>query len=305
MSIHTYFENKQKTANKLADRLQLKKNELFCRREYALSENPNDIKVLVSIQAMCNSLQNQLDQVKYLLDNPNVLAQEYVDSLPANRTRLDISRFEYEPFKITRIPDLSRFTQLEFLNVSLHEDLVEGFDTLPVTLKKLLMYKTKLNPSADWLPRLVNLEYLNFHRNDSVRKMPDLSGLTKLTTLLATQCKYNILEFTRLPLSIKTLEISNIQQKYLTRQEWVLHNHTREKIDYIFEGATAKQWVEKINRVNQFDTIRDELLSTAAKMALNPRRIDRILRESGMSIGDYDAILDAYELQPRQKYYYY
>jgi hypothetical protein len=116
---------------------------------------------------------------EYESRSSDVFAQKYIDELPVTRKRIILSD-ELDKFKLSKVPDLSRFENLETLNLSGNEYMTSGFDRLPVSLRKLDCYKTKNNPDASWVTRLVNLEELTLRRNDEVGELPDLSGLTKL-----------------------------------------------------------------------------------------------------------------------------
>ena len=311
-SLQKFIIDKENVLRKLATKLEQQKYEIQSEFAYPIEvlskrEQTSAKKRAEKIRKQNKELQAQFDDLTRILADPDTLAQMYVDTLPASKTAINLDRISSDEYKMTRIPDLSRFFKLNSLRISCQVELVDGFDRLPTTLMRLAMFEAKSNPSAEWLSRLVNLRYLDISRNHLVRTLPDLSHLNKLETLYAANMR-GLTELPNLPTSMKSCMISLIPDKYLTRQEW--NNQTRkryhnEDTTIMLEGASLKQWICRVNRVNKFDTIRDELLAETARMVLNPKRIERLLAESGVSIGDYDTILDTYDLQPRQKYYHH
>ena len=299
-TLRNFIIAKEKVLDKLANKLELLKYELA--KNSGLKNSTSSRKRSKKI----DEVQALFDELNQILANPDVLAQMYVDTLPASKTTINLDRIDSDGYKMTQIPDLSRFSKLNTMYISYQEYLAEGFDRLPTTLMRLVMFEAKSNPSAEWLSRLVNLRYLDITRNHLIRTLPDLSHLRKLETLYAANMR-GLTELPSLPASVKSCMISLIPDKYLTRSEcttqtWKKLNN--QDTTLMLDGVALKQFIYKVNRVNKFDAIRDELLAETARIVLNPKRIDRLLAESGMSISDYDTILDAYDLQPRQKYYH-
>lgn len=306
-SLLLYIAGKEKELRNIEDKLEIQKYELYCETNNISRGVISAKKRAEKIEKKIAELQSKLDNLNRILAEPDILGQMYVDTLPASRTIITLDRVENGGYRMERIPDLSRFFQLKTLYMSYQENLVEGFDRLPTTLTRLSIFKAKSNPGAEWLSRLVNLRFLDISRNDLVRTLPDLSRLCHLNELhIRRMSAFTALP--NLPTSIKYCSISEIPDKYLTSKEWKIQTwkqRANQDTTIMLEGTVVKQWIDRVNRVNKFDAIRDELLSTTAKIVLNPKRIDRLLKESGLDISDYDAILDAYELQPRQKYYHH
>jgi hypothetical protein len=305
--LHNFIVAKEEVLRKLAEKRELHKYELMNEKKTVCElSKPSAKKRAEKIEKKIAELQAQFDDLNRVLANPDVLAQMYVDTLPASKASINLDRIDSDGYKMTQIPDLSRFFKLNTLYISFQENLVDGFDRLPTTLMRLVMFKAKSNTSAEWLSRLVNLRYLDLGRNDLLRSLPDLSRLRNLETLYAMNMR-GLTELPSLPTNIKIIMISLIPDKYLTHQEWTAQTWKRrhnQDTTIMLDGESVKSFIHKINRVNRFDAIRDELLATTARIVLNPGRIARILAEHGGWIGDCDAIMDAFELQPRQKYYH-
>jgi len=258
------------------------------------------------MQFICEDLQSKLDQVNKLLANTDKMTEDYIHTLSYGISTIDLSRKESDEHRITKIPDLSRFFQLKTLDLSFQDKLVEGFDVLPVTIKHLIMKGTRTGPTVEWLSRLTNLTCLNLSNNSRVTKLPDLSVLQNLKELIVSNLP-RLTELPNLPFALNSITITYIPDKYLTYGEYRIHKYQTRKhnpIPYIYEWGAASEIVYRINRVNRFDAIRDELLSETARIMLNPGRIARILAEHGGWIGDCDAIMDVYDLQLRKRFHH-
>lgn len=208
------------------------------------------------------NFQTELKPVNQLLANPHKMAQDYVDSLSIYTSTIDLSREDHADKRIMRIPDLSRFCKLNTLYLSFQDELVEGFETLPTSLKRLVMYNTRTDSTAEWLSRLVNLKHLDITNNSHIRYLPDLSGLTRLETLEIINV-IGLTDLPCLPLNLTLLTITHIPDKYFTFKEYQQHLE-RQTADYTFADDRAVEWVDRINRINHFDMIRYELLSRVA-----------------------------------------
>lgn len=234
------------------------------------------------------------------------LAQKYVDALPITRKRVDLSD-EMNKLKLRKVPDLSRFENLETLNLSGNEYMASGFDKLPVSLRNLECHKTKNNPDASWVTRLVNLEQLTLRRNDAVGELPDLSGLTKLKMLNISQMD-RLRKLPNLPLDIKVLILPNkphIIDHYFNRSSVMNYRTDSNRVTLSFEGKSMKGVIEHINRINRFNQIREELIETTAKMLMNPKRLLKMLENEELAL-EYDADwTDVYTFQECPKYAYY
>ena len=236
----------------------------------------------------------------------DILLQKYIDKLPVTRKCIDLY-VDLDILKLKKVPDLSRFEKLETLNLSGNEYMASGFDRLPVSLRKLDCYKTKNNPDAYWVTRLVNLEELTLRRNDEVGELPDLSGLTKLKVLNISQMD-RLRKLPNLPLNINVLILPNkphIIVQYFTRSSAMNSITDPNRVFVSFEGKSAKVLIERINRINRFNQIRTELIETTAKMLMNPERLLKMLENEELAL-EYDADwADVYTFQERPRYAYY
>lgn len=243
---------------------------------------------------------------EYESRSSDAFAQKYIDELPVTRKRINLSD-ELNKFKLSKVPDLSRFENLETLNLSCNEYMASGFDRLPVSLRKLDCYKTKNNPDASWVTRLVNLEELTLRRNDEVGELPDLSGLTKLKVLNISQME-RLRKLPNLPLNIKVLILPNkphIIDQYLTRSTAMNSRTDPNRFSVSFEGKSAILLIERINHINRFNQIRTELIETTAKMLMNPERLLKMIENEEIAL-EYDADWeDVYTFQERPRYAYY
>jgi Leucine-rich repeat (LRR) protein len=94
----------------------------------------------------------------------NFNIEEYLNSLPKNITKIDVSNM-----RITYLPELTRFTELRELHCEFNE--LTSLPDLPENLVVLNCTKNKLTS----LPELPNkLERLYCHCN-KLRNIPDLS----------------------------------------------------------------------------------------------------------------------------------
>jgi hypothetical protein len=254
------------------------------------------------IKSIENTVANhtaELDMREFLAVNPDDLVKEYLLTLPANITRIELEDM-CEKHSLTTIPDLSRFTCLTHLVLTNNRILSSGFECLPTTLERLDCYKTNVQDTA-WIPRLTNLESLDLRRNDLIREFPDLSGMTNLTNLYISEL--NLKRLPNMPLdkiAILRVPIQGLQRYY---KKFEYHREVVIRNNISFDCISAKQssqFIRNVNRINQFDKIREELLSTAARIVLNPSRIKRLLDQSEIDLdSDWS---DIFELQNRRVY---
>ena len=261
------------------------------------TERTKIINRIKNIEKTIANLAAELEMREFLAVNPDDMVKEYLLTLPANILRIELEDM-CEQHSLTTIPDLSRFTHLIQLVLMKNRLLSSGFDRLPTTLKRLDCYKTNVKDTT-WIPRLTNLESLDLRRNDRIREFPDLSGMANLTNLYISE-----LSLKRLPnlpldkITILHLSIQGLQRYY---REFEYHREVNIRNRISFECLTRIQsnhFIHNINRINQFDKIREELLSTAARIVLNPSRIERLLDHSEIDLdSDWS---DIFEFQNRR-----
>lgn len=242
-------------------------------------------------------LEKKIERHEFLAANPDELVKEYLLHLPADRKKIELDDL-YERHSLTTVPDLSRFTELRHLNLSCNRHLSYGFDRLPTTLKKLICFKTNAPEDASWILRLVNLEWLNLCRNDRIRELPDLSSLENLVDL-----DISLMDLRGIPnLPLNNISLLRIPIQGLPRY-YSKTAYGRAQINDMqtFECLTkshSSQIIRRINRINQFDHIREELLATGAKIVLSPSRLARLLDQSELDVdSDWS---DIYECQTRR-----
>lgn len=243
-------------------------------------------------------LEQKIERHEFLAANPDELVKEYLLTLPADRKKIELDDL-YEKHSLTTVPDLSRFTELRHLNLSCNRNLSSGFDRLPTTLKKLICFKTNIsNEDTAWILRLVNLEWLNLGRNDRIRELPDLSSLENLVDL-----DISLMDLRGIPnLPLNNIMLLRIPIQGLPRY-YSKTAYGRAQINDMqtFECLTkshSSQIIRRINRINRFDRIREELLATGAKIVLSPSRLARLLDQSELDVdSDWS---DVYECQTRR-----
>jgi hypothetical protein len=243
-------------------------------------------------------LEEKIERHEFLAANPDELVKEYLLTLPANRKRIELDDV-YERHSLTVVPDLSRFTELRHLDLSFNRRLSSGFDRLPTTLKRLNCAKTNIpNEDTAWILRLVNLESLNLCRNDHIRELPDLSSLENLTDV-----DLSLMSLRSIPnLPLNNIMLLRVPIQGLPRY-YSKTAYGRAQINDMqtFECLTkthSSQIIRRINRINQFDRIREELLATGARIVLNPARMARLLDQSELDTdSDWS---DIFEFQTRR-----
>jgi Leucine-rich repeat (LRR) protein len=300
MSFTLYFIRRQNTLNfykktKLRGfqyDLRLKKDALAnpdtsTRRKVSLAKKIEILEKQIEI------LEADIERRENIAANPDEFVKEYLQTLPANRKRINLSD-AFEKHSLTTVPDLSRFTELRQLDISMNRKLSSGFDRLPTTLKKLDCYKTDATEDASWILRLPNLDTLTLSRNDRIRLLPDLSGMTNLVYLDISSMR--LLQLPNMPLNkiAKLLVPFEGLARYYSKNEYC-------NISQRFACRTkthSSQIIRRINRINQFDRIREELLTTGAKIVMNPARVKRLLDQSELDLdSDWS---DIFECQTRR-----
>jgi len=243
-------------------------------------------------------LEQKIERHEFLASNPDELVKEYLLTLPVDRKKIELDDL-YEKHSLTTVPDLSRFTELRHLNLSCNRHLSSGFDRLPTTLKKLICFKTNMsNEDTAWILRLVNLEWLNLCRNDRIRELPDLSSLENLVDLDLSLM--SLRSIPNLPLNNIMLLRVPIQglPRYYTKTAYGRAQINDMQTFECLTKSHSTQIIRRINRINQFDRIREELLAKGAKIVLNPARIERLLDQSELDIdSDWS---DIFECQTRR-----
>jgi hypothetical protein len=108
-----------------------------------------------------------------------------------------------------------------------------------------------------------------------------------------------------LPYSIVSLVLQNHDiDRYLTHSECRYHMtryllHWSNEI-YYDDALLALQMIQRINRINLFDQIREDILAKSARIVLNPNRIERISEEYGLGVESNWG--DIYDYQVRRKH---
>lgn len=306
MSFTLYFIRRQNTLNFY------KKNKLrgfqydLRLKKDALANPDTSTRRKVSLAKKIEILEKQIEIIEADIErreniaaNPDEFVKEYLQTLPANRKRINLSD-AFEKHSLTTVPDLSRFTELRQLDISINRKLSSGFDRLPTTLKKLDCYKTDAPEDASWILRLPNLDTLTLSRNDRIRLLPDLSGMTNLVHLDISNMR--LLQLPNMPLNrITTLRIPIRDcKKYYTCK---YYSKSQPKYETAFETCTkssSSQFIRLVNRINQFDRIREELIANCAKIVLRPSRFARLVEQSEIVLEYDDDWSDIYEMQPRR-----
>jgi len=294
-SFHAYFEHNN-------DKIKLAQSKLECYKDEL--EKPGKItKKKEKVEKQIAKMEETITQLEFLAGNPDELVNTYLQSLPINRKSICLEDM-FEMHSITKIPDLSRFSDLQVLRLSNNRRLSSGFDRLPTTLKELYCHKTDIpNEDTAWILRLVNLESLELSRNDRIIELPDLTALTNLKHLYINQMELRSIP--TLPFTIQTLltPITNVS-RYFTKSFYA--NKTRLSFNRGYcttPKSDATRIILHINRVNQFDKIREELIAKGGRIIMNPARIERLLDQSEIDLdSDWS---DIFEFQKRREYSYY
>lgn len=298
-SFTTYFNRNNNNLNfyKCA-KLRDYQNDLL-ERKYLLKEGLHSTltKRIKQIAKIIKKLEKEIEQLKILYANPDELVKKYLLTLPVNRKKIDLSDM-FEKHSLTTIPDLSRFTELRHLDISMNCKLSSGFDRLPTTLKKLNCFKTDALEDASWILRLTSLESITLSRNERICELPDLSALKNLTDVDISQM--NLIRLPNLPLNkIKFLRIP-IQglPMYYSKFHYVNSKLNDMQIFECITKTHSTQIIRRINLINRFDHIREELLATGARIVLSPSRLARLLDQSELDLdSDWS---DIYECQTRR-----
>jgi hypothetical protein len=238
----------------------------------------------------------ELDMREFLAVNPDDMVKEYLLTLPADIMRIELEDM-CERHSLTTVPDLSRFTHLIHLVLMNNRRLSSGFECLPTTLKRLDCYKTNVEDTT-WIPRLTNLESLDLRRNDLIREFPDLSGMTNLTNLCISEL--NLKRLPNMPLNKITILHVPIQglQRYYSKRVYVRSQVNDERIFECLNKTQSNSFIRRVNCINNFDRIREELLSKGSMIIMNPSRIERLLEHSEIDLEtDWS---DIFEFQVRR-----
>jgi len=238
----------------------------------------------------------ELEMREFLAENPDDMVKEYLLTLPADIMRIELEDM-CERHSLTTVPDLSRFTRLIHLVLMNNRRLSSGFEHLPTTLKRLDCYKTNVQDAA-WIQRLTNLESLDLRRNDLIRELPDLSGMTNLTRLVISELSLKRLP--NMPLSkiaILRVPIQDLH-RYYSKRVYVSSQVNDEQIFECLNKTQSNRFIRRVNRINNFDRIREELLSKGSMIIMNPSRIERLLEHSDIDLEkDWS---DIFEFQVRR-----
>lgn len=306
MTFDSYFRKTDKDI----DRKKSKLNELQHRLRWdkdkeSLITLPSQLKKIAlkieNSEKNIEDIEKEIMRLQYLRENPDELVKEYLQSIPANRKKIDLNWYspEYYVRSLSIVPDLSRFTELRELDLSLNIHLSSGFDRLPITLEKIICYKTEFS-DVSWLLRLTNLTHIDLYGNIHIRELPDLSEMKKLKDL-----NMGLMHLVRLPnlpenqIKKITLPVCEGLEKYFSRKNFIIGK----RLNYfIRSNKYSMLLVQNINRINQFDTIREELLENAAKILLNPSRIERLLNQSYIDLDSDSDWSDLYDFQKRRVY---
>ena len=265
--------------------------------ELTTSERNKITKKIDNIEKKIAELENEIERLEFLDANPDEIVKEYLLSLSANRKMIDLNDM-FERHSLTTVPDLSRFTELRHLDISMNRRLSSGFDRLPTTLKILKCLKTDAPEDASWILRLTNLESLILSRNDRIRELPDLSSLVNLTNVDISQMDLHSIP--SMPLNkITTLRIP-IQglPRYYSKNVYGMSKVNDKQTFECLTRTHSTQIIRRINLINRFDHIREELLANGAKIIMNPSRLARLLDQSEIDL-DLDWS-DIYECQTRR-----
>jgi hypothetical protein len=301
-SLMTYF-NRNRSSLDLYNGPKLRDLQLELRISKDVLENPDSapltklVKKIEKIEKKIADVQATIARLEFLAANPDEMVKEYLLSLPADRKKIELNDI-FERHSLTTVPDLSRFTELRDLNLSCNRRLSSGFDRLPTTLKRLNCFKTNAPEDASWILRLTNLESITLSRNDRIRELPDLSSLENLTDVDISN-----LDLRGIPsMPLNNISILRIPARGLPRY-YSKSAYGRLLITDAdsFECLTkshSSQIIRRINRINRFDHIREELLANGAKITLSPSRLARLLDQSELDTdSDWS---DVYECQTRR-----
>ena len=265
--------------------------------ELSATERTKFTKKIEKLEKKNAEVEKEIERLEFLASNPDELVKEYLLHLPANRKTIELDD-AFERHSLTTVPDLSRFTELRVLNLFCNRRLSSGFDRLPTTLKKLNCFKTDAPEDASWILRLTNLESITLSRNDRIRELPDLSSLENLTDVDISQM--DLRSIPSMPLNaiaILRIPIQGLPRYYSKK----VYGMSQVKDKQNFECLTkshSTQIIRRINLINRFDHIREELLSNGAKIIMNPSRLARLLDQSEIDL-DLDWS-DIYECQTRR-----
>jgi len=308
MSLSTYFNRNNSILNldkkpKLRDlqyELRVTKD-ILEKYDNTKREQTKYEKKIEKLEKKIADLKIEIERHEFLAANPDELVKEYLLTLPVDRKKIELDD-EREKQSLTTVPDLSRFPDLKYLNLSGNRRLSSGFERLPTTLQTLKCYKTDIpNEDTAWIQRMTNLQVLNLCRNDRLRELPDLSGLTNLTEL--DIYNKNLRQLPNMPLSIKHLRVP-IQElpRYYNKTVYRKYLETRTQIFESVSKTTTEQIICRIKRINKFDQIREELLAKGAKIVMNPSRIARLLYQCDLDLETGSDWSDIYEPQARRVY---
>lgn len=226
--------------------------------------------------------------------NGNNLIAAYLDKLPANKKKIDLNAgMHHYLYSATTIPDLSKFTELTTLIMDCNERLCSGLERVPITVQTLGLHKTNFK-TVEPIANLVNLKELYFDRNYELRALPDLSGMECLRTLDVSNTRIKSLP--KLPVRISSIIISpNVKITGMHKIDWITERFEKYRvksddgdglhIDRNILGGRLEEFICIHNRTIHFAEHREELLEMAAKIAMNPGRIARLV-ESGMDFDD-------------------
>ena len=236
-------------------------------------------KKIEKIEKKIADLQATIARLEFLAANPDEMVKEYLLTLPADRKKIELDDM-FERHLLTTVPDLSRFTELRDLNLSCNRRLSSGFDRLPTTLKRLNCFKTDAPEDTAWILRLTNLESITLGRNSRIRELPDLSSLENLTDIDISQL--DLLSIPNLPLnniSILRIPVRGLPRYYSKSTYGRLLITDLDSFECLTKSQSS-QFIRRINRINRFDHIREELLANGAKITMNPSRLARLLDQS-------------------------
>ena len=246
---------------------------------------------MISSLERCRRELRELDRINpERAGNSDNAVAEFIGLQWPHTKKLEINvQGYYSRYSLTTIPDLSHFTNLEELILDGHEDLCSGLERIPATVKKLSLYKSRFI-RCDEIARLTKLEKLSLQRNYDLAEIPDLSGMKGLIILNVAQT--GIKHLPNLPDGLRLADFP-CTVSGITRLEKRAFLHPIE-MDTLRVDAHGRQkleimckFIRKVRQSNQFRKIREELLQKAAIIALNPKRIARLL-ESGLDFDDLE-----------------
>jgi hypothetical protein len=303
MTFASYFRKIDKDIDHKKSKLnELQHNLRWNKDKESLITLPSQLKkIAIEIEKFeknIEDIEKEIMRLQYLYENIDELVKEYLLTLPANRKNINLCDI-FEQHSLTVVPDLSRFTELRHLDLSMNRCLSSGFDRLPTTLKRLNCIKTNIpNEDTAWILRLVNLESLNLCRNDNIRELPDLSSLENLTDVDLSLMSLRSLP--SMPLNNITLLRIPVQElpRYYSKTVYVRAKTVSLQTFECLTKSHSSKIIRHINRINQFDRIREELIATGAKIILNPSRIAKLLDQSEIDLdSDWS---DIFECQTRR-----